>query len=176
MNSLIIGACFVVAILAVIGLVFALQEPAAKAGNAATTTPEASTVAPPAAKTTTQLSDLPIAEGGAPIQTDVLPDPQGEEYEPAKKSDVDEQSYADLPTIRSISPNHHDVTSKSQHSQVTYEHLQMMLEELRGLHTQMKNMEQRINVLTDQVQYLHGNDDKEEDWGAPNPTLRVPAQ
>jgi cytoskeletal protein RodZ len=192
MNSLIIIACFVVALLAIVGLVFALHEPATSTTKPQETTPNTPAPARAEAKATTQLPDLstvqaqtpspeqPTIPPTAPAQIESTP-PTVATSEDADLSDehpdVDELDYADLPTIRSLPSNYYDGTrAEEERTRVTYQHLQTIANELRALHSQMKNMEQRINILTDQVQYLRGNDASEDNWDVTNLPFKVPAQ
>jgi hypothetical protein len=192
-SSLIIIVCFVVALLAIVGLVFALRESTTSTTNAQKTTPNTPPAPAPAsaeAKTTTQLPDLsmipslthsseqPTSLLTAPAQTASAPLIQDEDAVSSDEHpDIDELAYADLPTIRSLPSNHYDgARAEEGRTRVTYEHLQTIANELRALHSQMKNMQQRINVLTDQVQYLRGNDVSDVNWDVTNPTFKVPAQ
>jgi len=169
-NNLILIACFVVGLLAIVGLVFVLRETdtsTTKAQETAPNIPATSTPAGAETKTTIQLPDLSTIQAQtdaseqpttlltAPVQVETAP-LTGAISEDTDQSDehpdIDELDYTDLPTIRSLSSNHYEgVRAEEERTRVTYEYLQTIANELRALHSQMKNMEQRIKNMEQRI-------------------------
>ena len=177
-NSLIIVACFVVAILAFIGLFFSLRESApavASEKNTATETVPTKKEESTEGKNTVVLTDAELPthlEKAASAEVAHFPHDEHSEL-PEDERDSDEVDYAELPTIRSIASYN---TDGREESGIHETQLQPLLEELRNLHQQMQSIEQRINTLTEHVEHLSRSEEEEEHWGASSPTLKVPAQ
>jgi hypothetical protein len=177
-NSLIILACFVVAILAFIGLFFALREstPAVASENkvATETVPEKKEESA-RSKNTVLLTDsepATLLEKSAPAALERFPhDEHPQESE--EERDADAVDYAELPTIRSITSYNADGREQSG---IHEPQLQPLLEELRNLHQQMQSIEQRISTLTERVEGLSESEDEKENWRAPSSPLKIPAQ
>jgi hypothetical protein len=177
-NSLIIVACFVVAILAFIGLFLALREstPAvASEKKVATETVPEKKEESARGKNTVLLTDSEPAthfEKSAPAALERFPHDEHAQ-KPEEQRDADEVDYAELPTIRSIASYNADGREQSE---IHEPQLQPLLEELRNLHQQMQSIEQRISALTERVEGLSGGEDENENWRAPSSPLKIPVQ